>query len=375
MRLPRLRARVILTALLLVPAVRPGLAQDSAPASRPAPEWIARTVASLTGKGQDFALVVGTLRDGKPETFGFGQVSPAQERTPDGDTVFEIGSITKAFTGVLLAEMVGRGEVALDTPVLDLLPATARPEGKHASALQLGHLANHTSALPRLPANLRPKEPRDPYADYGEAALFEFVESWRPAAAPGEKSEYSNLGVGLLGHLLARKAGKSYEALLRERVLGPLGLGDTAITLDAGMKARMAQGHDAAGRPLPAWNFDALAAAGALRSTARDLLRLAGVCLAAPQGRLGEALVLSQQCRHQDPGSDARCIGLCWHRDEFGGKRFALVWHNGGTGGCHSFLGILPERRLAVVLLCARQLPGVDGVAHRLLTQLGDQPR
>src|SRR3954462_12153798 len=182
-------------------------------------------------------VVVLVDRDGKRVVYGYGRTSPnANGSAPDGKTIYEIGSATKAFTGVLLADMVQRGQVSLDDPVQKLLPAEVKLPQKGEHPMTLLDLATHRSGLPRLPENLTPKDPGNPYADYTEKQLYAFLQKWEPARAPGDSYEYSNLGMGLLGHLLARKAGKSYEALLTERVLKPAAMNDTSITLTPGQK-------------------------------------------------------------------------------------------------------------------------------------------
>jgi CubicO group peptidase (beta-lactamase class C family) len=179
-----------------------------------------------------------------------GRAFYAYGKTPsDGRTIFEIGSVTKAFTATLLADMAERGEVTLDTPVADLLPKDVRIPS--AGVVTLRHLATHRSGLPRLPDNLDLANTSNPYADYTPEMLYKGLTGDARRRKPGESYEYSNLGVGLLGHALARKAGKSYEQLVIERICEPLGMRDTKMTLDAAERARLAQGHDFAGVELP----------------------------------------------------------------------------------------------------------------------------
>jgi len=176
-------------------------------------------------------IVVG-LVDATGERFlGAGATAPGGNVAPDADTVFEIGSITKVFTSLILADMVGRGEVKLDDPVAKFLPASVKLPERDGKKITLIDLSNQVSGLPRMTDNFKPADGADPYVDYGPDRLYEFLSRYHLTRAIGEKYEYSNLGVGLLGHALALKAGVGYEELVRCRVLEPLGMSDTAIVL------------------------------------------------------------------------------------------------------------------------------------------------
>ena len=191
------------------------------------------------------------------------------------DAIIEIASISKVLTGLLLASMVGQGEVTLDQPVAELLPASVHVPIHQGRAITLLDLATATAGLPRLPSNLQPANPADPYADYGAQDLYDFLSGYTLTRAPGATYEYSNLGMGLLGHALALRLGMSYEQAVIERVLHPLGMHDTRITLTPQQAARMVQGHDGELKPVPAWTEGVLAGAYAWRSTLADMRRLA----------------------------------------------------------------------------------------------------
>ncbi|MGC1520781.1 MAG: serine hydrolase, partial [Steroidobacteraceae bacterium] len=148
----------------------------------------------------------------------YGSLEKADKRPLDGDTVFEIGSITKVFTSLLLADMVQRGEVKLDDPIAKYLPASAKVPERNGHSITLVDLATHTSALPRMPANFRPKDPANPYADYTDEQLYAFLSSYELIRDVGAKYEYSNLGFGLLGQGLAHRAGTDYETLVETRI-------------------------------------------------------------------------------------------------------------------------------------------------------------
>ncbi|HVZ35758.1 MAG TPA: serine hydrolase, partial [Polyangiaceae bacterium] len=210
-------------------------------------------------------IVVGLIEPSGRRVIGVGARALGDAGPMDADTLFEIGSITKVFTSLLLSDAVGRNEVSLDDPVAKLLPASVHvPE--RGRAITLVDLATHTSGLPRLPSNLQPAHPRDPYADYSVDQLYQFLSGYSLPRDVGASYEYSNLGGGLLGHALALRLGENYEALVRSRIAAPLGMPSTVVTLTPELKARLATAHDEAGEPTDNWNLPTLAGAGALRS-------------------------------------------------------------------------------------------------------------
>jgi D-alanyl-D-alanine-carboxypeptidase/D-alanyl-D-alanine-endopeptidase len=241
------------------------------------------------------------------------------------------------------------------------LPATVKVPSRNGREIELVDLATHTSGLPRLPRNLKPADLKNPYADYTVAQLYEFLGGYTLTRDIGAKYEYSNLGGGLLGHVLALKAGTSYETLVERRICAPLGLASTRITLTPELRARLAIGHDESGQPTENWDCPSLAGAGALRSTANDLLKLAAAGMGSVKTDLQPAFELSETPRH---AAGAMRIGLAWHiADKYGTQ---LVWHNGGTGGYHSFIGFDKKRQRAVVVL-ANSANDFDDIGFHLL--------
>jgi CubicO group peptidase (beta-lactamase class C family) len=303
---------------------------------------------------QAVGLVVGMIGPQGRAAYGFGATKRGGTR-PDGCTEFEIGSITKVFTGILLAEAVERGTVRLDQPVRTLLPEGAKlPRGQDRE-ITLLDLATHASGLPRLPPWKYLGE-SDPYAAFGGKQLLESLGEVELDSQPGEKSAYSNLGSGLLGYLLARESGLSYEQLVVRDICDPLGMKDTRMTLGADQTARLAAPYDPAGKAATSWTFDALAGAGALRSTVDDMLIFAAANLGLDDGALAKAPVLAlalplSHARQRDLNGDDAAIGLAWHRGVLPQSRQTYVWHNGGTGGYSSFLGLVPEKQIGVVVL------------------------
>jgi len=292
-------------------------------------------------------IVVATLEKGKPPRI-FSAGSSGSATPLNGNTVFEIGSITKTFTSALLADMVQRGEVKLDDPVSKFLPATVRVPSRAGKQITLLDLATQSSGLPRLPNNLSPKNILNPYADYSVQQLYDFLSHYELTRDIGSQFEYSNLGVGLLGHALALRAGKSYEELVTERILAPLGMRETRITLTPEMREHLAVGRAANGTPVPNWDLPTLAGAGALRSTASDMAKFLAANLDSTTGRVARALAVAH-VPLRGTTSDQLKIGLVWLTvNRFGTP---LVWHDGGTGGYHSFIGFDPSKARGVVVL------------------------
>ena len=354
----------LLALLLLTALVGPAAAQSTFP-----PDSAIRALVRARMEASHSAgVVIGLLEpDGRTRFLVEGTAGPG--RTLDAESVFEIGSITKVFTGTLLAEMVQRGEVALADPVAKHLPASVRVPSRNGQEITLERLALQNSGLPRLPGNLRPASMANPYADYTVAQLYEFLNEYQLPRAPGESYEYSNLGGGLLGHVLALRAATGYEELVRQRILEPLGMTSTAITLTPALRTRLVAGHNALGDTVPPWDLPTLAGAGALRSTAVDLLRFAAAALRG-QGPVPSALRMAMAPRAP---AGPMTIGLLWQRLAVNRRAAGeastdtIVWHNGGTGGFRTFLGLSPRAGRAVVVLTNTGGAGLDDVGFRLL--------
>jgi len=293
-------------------------------------------------------VTIGVVSHGKRLIFSYGAAKP--------DSVFEIGSVTKTFIALLLAQMVEQGKVQLDTPVRELLPAGTVEKPKSGAEITLLDLSDQHSGLPRLPDNLKPADMKNPYADYDAKKLYAFMSQHGVALPPNAPFLYSNLGVGLLGQALANRAGMSYADLLRQEVTGPLGMHDTGIALTPEMRTRLIAGHDGQHRPAQPWDLDALAGAGGIRSTAADMLTyleaqlhpdaLPKDALKTPQGKTLPAAIAMCHVVHAEamPGMH---IALNWLRNDGTGS----FWHNGATGGYSSYAMFNPQKDFALIVL------------------------
>ena len=299
----------LISAFLLLSSV--SLGQSVSQSLVPSNEEIKKILVERLGERKDrVGIVVGIIEPAGRRIIAYGNFDKNDARPVSGDTIFEIGSTTKVFTSLLLADMVQHGEVSLSDPVAKYLPSDVKVPERGGRVITLDDLARHRSGLPRLPANLNASaNPLNPYAQYSVPQLYEFLSGYTLPRDIGASFEYSNLGVGLLGHVLSLAAGKDYETLIRTRICRPLGMNSTAITLSPELNAKLAAGHDNRYEATQNWDLPTLAGAGALRSTADDMVTF----LAAQLG-YQKLRTRSGDCRN------ARQADACrrWHGDRPG---------------------------------------------------------
>jgi serine-type D-Ala-D-Ala carboxypeptidase/endopeptidase len=311
-------------------------------------------------------IVVGVIDGTGRRVVAYGRSDPGDPRPLNGDTEFEIGSITKVFTSLVLADMVRGGAVKLDDPAAKYLPAGVKMPERNGAPIRLVDLDTHTSGLPRMPSNFAPKDPANPYADYSVDQLYQFLAGYQLPRDPGAKWEYSNLGMGLLGQLLARRAGMDYEALVKAKVLGPLGMTSTTITLTPEEAGRLAVGHDAHLARTAAWDLPTLDGAGGLRSTANDLLTFLAANLGYADTPLKEDMAFLLTVR-RPTGSPNLSQALGW--EALSTPAGEIVQHGGGTGGYHTLIAFNPKARAGVVVLTnAETVMGADDIGLHILT-------
>jgi CubicO group peptidase (beta-lactamase class C family) len=319
--------------------LKPVLDADMAPALKSGP------LAPKTHGG----VTIGVLQHGVRRIFSYGTAQP--------DSVFEIGSITKTFTGLILAQMVEQGKVQLDEPVRDLLPPGTVAKPASGAEVTLLDISDQHAAFPRSPDNLKSADKTNPYANYDAKALYAYVAKHGVAHPTGTPFLYSNLAVGMLGQALANRSGMPYTALLHDEITGPLQMNDTAIMLTPSMKARLIQRYNTEGKARPTWDMGALTGAGGIRSTAADLLtyldaqlhpnQLPASALLTPHGKTLPAAIPMSHVVHAEAGEGLH-IALNWFRSDATGS----YSHSGGTGGYSAFALFNPEKDYAFVVLC-----------------------
>lgn len=311
--------------------------------------------------GVNTGIVVGVINSDGTTFYSCGVKSLKTNEAVDENAVFEIGSISKTFTGVLLADMVKKGDVKLDDPLQSLLPEGVTAPTLNEEPIRLYQMSNHTSSLPGMPNNFAPANPANPYVDYSEEQLYAFLNNYKLPRAIGSEYQYSNYAVGLLGYVLAAKRNLTYEELMMEIIVNPLGMENTSITLSSSMKDNLAKGHSN-GTEVENWDIPTLAGAGAIRSTAVDMLKY----LAANMGIEKSSLYPAMQLSHKNSRSvgSSPIVGLGWHTMVFDDQE--IIWHNGGTGGYRTFAGFIKGGDMGVVVLSNSNV-SVDDVGVHLL--------
>jgi D-alanyl-D-alanine-carboxypeptidase/D-alanyl-D-alanine-endopeptidase len=333
-------------------------AKSAFPADRDIRALLANKVSGRPGIG----IVLVTLQgDRRPKIFTAGS-SGRQGLPLNGDTLFEIGSITKTFTASLLVDMVRRGEVRLDDPVANHLPKTVRIPERGGRKISLLDLATHTSGLPGLPANISPKNLANPYADYTVGMLDEFLSGYALQRDIGSRYEYSAVGMGLLGRALGHRLGTRWEEALKRRILDPLGMHSTRSTLTRVLRHRLAPGHDGSGKVVANWDIPALPAMGALHSSANDMAKFLAANMNPTSRPFGA--IFADAHRPRTVMDEETRVGLAWQTGH--GTNRTLVWHGGGTGGYRSLIAFDPRKQIGVVLL-ANIASGADDIGFHLL--------
>lgn len=308
---------------------------------------VQKAVAPQIGGGKSVGAIVGISFQGERRVLAFGETRKGNRTPPDARTMFEIGSVTKTFTGLLLADQIERGQVK-ETDRIDAF----RPEwkGQQTSDIRLIDLVTHRSGLPRLPCNLHPSDPKRPYADYGEEDLVrgltdrELGGRCAVGPHPSEHSAYSNWGFGLLGYVLASSSKASYPALVRARIVEPLGLGDTTYDLSEDQRRRFGQGYTENGSESPLWDRKILFGNGALRSTVTDMLAY-GEAWQAPEKHPALTAAFRRAATTQHQSAKGR-IAYAWQQTPTGS-----LWHNGMTGGHSALVKVYKTRPIVVVVL------------------------
>ena len=310
-------------------------------------------------------IVVGIAQPDGNHVIAYGTRGVEDKAPVNGDTVYDIGSITKVFTALLLSDMAQKHEVALDDRAGKYLPGTTLPS-RNGKEISLTDLATHTSGLPLRPTNLPSKDPANPYAGYTRKQLNTFLSGYLLTRDPGSMYEYSNVGFALLGETLSTRAEKDYADLVRARITGPLGMSDTSIDPIRDMQQRAAVGYDSDLHPVAHWDLGAVASAGAFRSTANDLLKFLDACLGFKKSGLLSGMDAMLTVRRPGGMSPSSGIALAWNIYDDNGRE--IFWKNGSVGGFRAFLGFDRATRVGVVALANAQTGnGVDDIGLHLL--------
>ena len=324
--------------------------------SVPSDDAIAGVIADRIAQRPGTGMVVAVIEDEETRAVSGGGDAF------DADTVFEIGSITKVFVAMLLADMTLDGTVSLDDPISAYLPDGAQVPTRNGEQITLKNLARHDSGLPRLPTNFAPSDIANPYGEFGEAELLGFLGGYELERDIGSEYDYSNLGFGLLGYLLERAGGADLETLLRQRILDPLEMNDTGIALSSDQRTRFVTGRDEYNRETSAWDFDTLAGAGALRSTTNDMLKFAAAAMD-PNSPIAPAMQLALSDLREAPGFRT---GLGWM--VLPASSGLIAMHGGGTGGFRTHVAVQEDTGRGVVVMTNSAIePSAQDVALHML--------
>lgn len=323
---------------------------------------VKENVKKRTENGECVGLVIGFIdAHGKREYFSHGTKRLGGDKPVDEQSIYEIGSISKVFTTISFADMILSGDFKLNDPVEKYLPETVKVPTRKGEKITLEHLSTHTSAFARMPTNFHPADPDNPFADYTVQDMYDFLSGYELKRDIGAKYEYSNLGMGLLGHILSLRSGLDYEQVINKRICNVLGMESTLITLNPELELRLAKGHNSSGE-VPNWDIPTLAGAGAIRSTADDMLTFLAANMGTKHSKLSAAMDMTHKPRFD--ASEAMKIGLGWHIRDNGNTQ--IIWHNGGTGGYRTFCGFIKEKKIGVVVLSNRNL-SADDIGFHLL--------
>ncbi len=320
-------------------------------------------------------MVIGLIDEHGRRVFSSGKLDNDTNRHVDGDTLFEIGSVTKIFTVLLLQDSVRRGELQFDEPVESFLSDSVTMPSYNGKKISLLNLAVQDSGLPHFPDNLSDKPlgelPLKNIKEFSDAYtvedMYRFLSSYKLPQEPGESFQYSNVGMALLGHVIEKRTGKTYECLVVDRICHPLNMKSTLITLNPELKSRLARGHWLDGEQSEHIDFQAFASAGSLLSTANDLLHFLSANLGIRQVELTPLLANMQVNRHKGSPQFGRTAMPWVDNGVYNPPGSELLGHSGGGLGTIAFIAIDKKKRRGVVVLTNQMKVYPNGIGWTLL--------
>lgn len=340
------------------------IAQPTAPQSPTAKELSITLLDKVKSHLPNASIVVGIISINGTQVYGYGNISKANSTKVNGNTIFDTASITKTFTTTLLASMVKEGLINLYDPVEKYLPASVKVPTYNGHGFTLEDLAMHTSELPDFPSGWIRNH------TYTTRQVYSFLSNTSLMSEPGIKANYSDFGMGLLGHILSIRAGVPYAQLVKDRILNVLGMdstriamNSTAITLSDALKSRLAKGHIGGKEVNLEFIPEAIHPAGALHSTANDLLKYIAANIGLIRTSINDIILETHLIRHEYPqlldpfpfpsnkSLTASYIGLGWFIETNLGTE--VIQHAGGIDGYSTLIGFNPTKQEGVVILCS----------------------
>jgi len=313
-------------------------------------------------EGINVGIVVGLIDGENVEYFSYGKADLKTGANVDENSIFEIGSISKTFTGIIVADEIVKGKMKLSDPISNYLSKYTKVPTRNNRLITIKDLATHSSSLARMPDNFAPENPNNPYADYTIEMAYEFISGYELTRDIGEKYEYSNLGLGMLGHILELQYKKDYEAIMVERIANILGMDNTRIVFTPNMIKHLAKGHNN-GEEVENWDIPALAGAGAIRSSAVDMVKYIQANMGVHKTSLYKAMQLSHKTAYENEDQKFK-MGLTWHYDNDG----EIIQHGGATGGYRAFVGFVNGSQKGVVVL-SNSTEGIGDIGLKLLDE------
>ncbi len=263
----KFRHILILLALVLAPC---RVLADEKPALLPK-STVDRSVQSIIEGDYCPGLVVGVIDSTGPHVYGYGTIRKGIRQTPDGNTIFEIGSVTKVFTATVYAQMLADKEIRL-TESADAILTRVKVPSDGLNKILLIHLVCNTASLPLNPSNLTSNQPDNPYFGYSQRQFANFLSKCMLPRPPGDRFEYSHVGYALLAQALAEKDGKSYQQMIMDRICTPLGMTETSVSIPPGTDPHLSHAYTVDGDEVAYWDCPAFEGAFGLKSSANDLL-------------------------------------------------------------------------------------------------------
>jgi len=324
-------------------------------------------------------IVIGLADQRGNKIFSAGKLDNSTDRDVNGDTVFFIGSVSKTFTTLLLQDAVERGEMKLDDPVAKYLHSSIKMPTHGGKEITLLDLATHTAGFPINPDNMTGANDKEQYETYTVEKMYAFLSDYKLTRDPGTEFEYSNVGMALLGHVIALRTGTNFESLVVNRICHPLHMDSTCITLSPELKARLAMGHDDSGKPSPPWKLQAYSPAGNIHSTANDLLKYVSANAGLAPSSLTPLMKETQVVRFKDSRGLADVSGfgvfgrtaMDWvDRAAYQPTGMELLGHAGGAGSYHAWVGFDKKQRRGVVVLTTANDVSSEAIGWTLLQRL-----
>lgn len=316
--------------------------------------------------GKNTGIIIGIIDNEQTYLYSYGSITKDTLIRPNENTLFEIGSITKVFTAILLVDLAKDNLIQLNDSLQKFLPDSIRLNKFQNTVITLKQLANHTSGLPRLPSNLDMRNKRNPFASYTWNDMYSFLKTFIPPTAAGSKYYYSNSGMALLGNILAQQAEMNYEELVSKKICSPLAMNNTTITLNENQKRVLAQGYNEKRKPVTTWQMPVFEGSGALKSNMKDMIQFLSANIGILKNNPLEVAMDSCQKVSISTVDLQLEIGLGWQISPLGVNGETLVWHNGQTGGYSSYIGFCRQSKTGVIVL-SNSAHSVDRIGREIM--------